>query len=306
MAKSPLDHRQLEALYWVAKLGSFASAARKLNTSQPAISQRIRDLEASLGVMLFDRSRRRAALTPKGKEAVDSAEKILSIGAELQERLSKQESLSGLLRIGVNETVALSWLPQLVELVNEKIPNLVLEVHVGLTQTLWNRYERGDLELLLVSGPIEPDGVTLESLGTTTYTWMSAPQSGLPKHRITPADFEGLPIITHGHGSTMHKDILMWFQNDTPRFRKSDVCHSLSVMAALTVSGLGISMLPPLIYQSEIESGKLIDLEPEPPLEPLEFWAVYPQRAVSPLPAIISDLARQVSTFEKVTDELNV
>ena len=71
-----MDHRQLEALYWITRLGSFAAAARKLNTSQPAISQRIRDLERSLGVPLFDRSRRRAVLTPQGHEVAAGAEQL--------------------------------------------------------------------------------------------------------------------------------------------------------------------------------------------------------------------------------------
>ncbi len=299
MARHPFDHRQLEALYWVARMGSFASAARKLNTSQPAISQRIRDLETGLGVMLFDRSRRRATLTPKGMEAVESAEKILALASDMQERLIKQETLSGLLRIGVNETVALTWLPQLVQLVNEKIPNVVLEVHVGLTQTLWNRYERGNLELLLVSGPIEPDGVVLEPLGTTSYTWMTSPRLGLPKQVITPADFKAVPIITHGPGSTMHDDILDWFQRDETLYRNGDVCHSLSAMAALTIAGLGVSMLPPIIYQGEVDDGRLIALKPEPDFPRLEFWAVYPKRAVSPLPATVSRFAKQVSTFSR-------
>ncbi len=61
------------------------------------------------------------------------------------------------------------------------------------------------------------------------------------------------------------------------------------------------SPLPPLIYHQEIEAGKLIALEPVPALEPLEFWAVYPRLAVSPLPAAVSRLARQVSTFEDRT-----
>ncbi|MEX0349622.1 MAG: LysR family transcriptional regulator [Paracoccaceae bacterium] len=299
MARHPFDFRQLEALYWVARMGSFAAAARKLNTSQPAISQRISDLETGLGVLLFDRSRRRATLTPKGLEAVEGAEELLSLSAEMHTRLAKQESLSGLLRVGVNETIALSWLPELVQEVKQRTPNVVLEVHVGLTQTLWESYERGNLELLLVSGPIEEDGIVLESLGTTSYTWMTAPRSGLQQRTILPTDFRELAIITHGPGSTMHDDILDWFQRDETLIRNSAVCHSLSAMAVLTKAGLGVSMLPPIIYQAEVDDGKLIALDPKPALPQLEFWAVYPQRVVSPLPATISRFAQQVSTFRK-------
>lgn len=299
MLTNLIDNRQLEAIYWIARLGSFASAARKLNTSQPAITKRVSDLESRLGVNLFDRSRRRAVLTPQGQEVVDTAERILSTVADLQQKLTQPEVLSGTLRIGVNETVALSWLPRLMQLVKDALPKIALEVHVGLTQELWTKYQNGNLELLLVSGPIEDERAIQESLGSTEYVWMAAPETGLTQSSLTRFDVENLPIITHGPGSTMHDDILNWLQQDAKRIQKGNVCHSLSAMAALTVAGVGLSPLPPLIFQDEIKAGRLIALDPVPAFAPVEFWAVYPNRAVSPLPAAVSRYAMEASTFDK-------
>jgi DNA-binding transcriptional LysR family regulator len=64
-----MNFRQLEALYWIVRLGSFHAAARHLKTSQPAISARIREMEQQLGVTLFDRSGRKVRPTPKGHES---------------------------------------------------------------------------------------------------------------------------------------------------------------------------------------------------------------------------------------------
>ncbi len=74
-----MEIKQLEAFYWIARLGSFAAAARKLHTTQPAISMRIRQLESDLGTQLFDTSRRTAQLTPKGRDLVDHAASMLTL-----------------------------------------------------------------------------------------------------------------------------------------------------------------------------------------------------------------------------------
>eukprot|EP01035_Chromulina_nebulosa_P046462 gene46462-62940_t len=55
-----VDFKAIETFLWVVKLGSFRGAAQKLNTTQPAISQRIAQLERDLGVRLLQRDRKRA------------------------------------------------------------------------------------------------------------------------------------------------------------------------------------------------------------------------------------------------------
>ena len=58
--------RQLEAFYWVARLGSFRAAAQRLHLTQPTITLRIKELEKKLDKLLFDRSEYRARLTRQG------------------------------------------------------------------------------------------------------------------------------------------------------------------------------------------------------------------------------------------------
>ena len=68
--------KQLEALYWAGRLGSFQAAANRLHTTQSAISKRIAELEEALGRQLFDRSRRNAQLTPAGERVSAGAEQL--------------------------------------------------------------------------------------------------------------------------------------------------------------------------------------------------------------------------------------
>jgi len=76
-----VDLRNLETFVWVAHLGGFRTAAEKLNTTQPAVSQRIAQLEDELAVKLFQREARGAKLTVKGFELLGYAERMLALRA---------------------------------------------------------------------------------------------------------------------------------------------------------------------------------------------------------------------------------
>jgi DNA-binding transcriptional LysR family regulator len=69
---------ELEAFVYIAQLGGFTEASRRLNRSQPAISRRIRELERSLGATLFERAGRGVSLTEAGKALRPYAEAALA------------------------------------------------------------------------------------------------------------------------------------------------------------------------------------------------------------------------------------
>lgn len=96
---------QIRTFLWVAKLGGFRRAAEKLHTSQPAISSRIAALERALGVSLLERGASGVQLTPKGRELLDYAEKLVQIAETARHRVGEPAAYSGVLRLGVSETI---------------------------------------------------------------------------------------------------------------------------------------------------------------------------------------------------------
>ena len=73
------DFKSLETFLWVVTLGSFRGAAQRLNTTQPAISQRIAQLERELGVKLLNRDHRVASPTTSGRQLMVYAEKLIGL-----------------------------------------------------------------------------------------------------------------------------------------------------------------------------------------------------------------------------------
>ncbi|MGO7425308.1 LysR family transcriptional regulator, partial [Rhizobium ruizarguesonis] len=78
-----VDFKALETVLWIAQLESFRAAAEKLNTTQPAISVRVAQLEEELGTQLFDRSSRTLSVTPAGRQVLTYADRLLRLRAEL-------------------------------------------------------------------------------------------------------------------------------------------------------------------------------------------------------------------------------
>ena len=105
--------RHIEAFLAVARLGHFTRAAAALHVSQSALTVQIRQLEAALGVRLFDRNNRRVALTQAGRDLVAPFERIsLDVAAVLQHARDLSAHRRGTVTVGALPSVAASVLPQ--------------------------------------------------------------------------------------------------------------------------------------------------------------------------------------------------
>ena len=130
------DFKAIETFMWVVTLGSFRGAAQKLNTTQPAISQRIAQLEREVGVKLLQRDRRMVLPTPSGRQLMVYAEKLIGLRSEMLAVIGDRSAMRGVLRLGVAETIVHTWLTQLIKSVNHAYPNLSLEIEVDITSNL--------------------------------------------------------------------------------------------------------------------------------------------------------------------------
>src|SRR4029077_9091298 len=110
-----VDFKSIETFLWVVTLGSFRGAGQRLNTTQPAISQRIAQLEREMGVKLLNRDHRVASPTPSGRQMLVYAEKLIALRAEMMTEVFDSSAVRGVLRLGVAETIVHTWLPRLVK-----------------------------------------------------------------------------------------------------------------------------------------------------------------------------------------------
>lgn len=289
--------QQIEAFFWIAKLGSFVAAAERLNITQPTVSQRIRELEADLGVSLFERVGRRARLTDQGHGLVPHAEEMLQLRQRILHRIGNPAHLTGVVRMGVAELVALTWLPQLIDRVSRLYPGVTLELDIDLTEDLWTKFDQGLLDVALLPKLRERPELETVFLGAVPFSWMASPDLNIPDRELSPAELVEWPILLLSQHSNLYGIIQSWFSDAGARLNRRALSNNLNSIANLTMRGLGISTLPPDLYRSEIAQKRLCTLRTTPPLPSVEYWAVHRLRETESLASIVTELAAECTTF---------
>ncbi|MGD9785482.1 MAG: LysR family transcriptional regulator [Hyphomicrobiaceae bacterium] len=292
-----MNLKQLETFYWAAKLGSFSSAAQRLNATQSTVSMRMMEFERDLGVELFDRSQRSARPTAKGRELMNYAEEILRLTLEMQQRVASEEATPGVLRIGVAEMVSVTWLPNLMKRIHQRFPRISVELDEALTHDLIDRLNQGSLDLILIPGKVPGYSVTPLSLGFVEFTWMASPSLGIGDQVLSPRELQAFPVIALSRESYHHTSIEDWFRSGNAHCRRIDTCKSFGVARALAIAGLGITLLPRRCYEADIEAGRLKVLRTDPAFPLVEFTATSAIESLQAAAPKVAKLAAEISDF---------
>ena len=191
------DFRNLETFYWVAQLRSFKAAAERLRTTQPAVSLRIANLEDQLGVKLLERGPRQASPTPRGLLLLDYAERFLKLRAEMTDAMAAPDALTGVVRLGVSETIVHTWLARFVERVHTTFPRVTLDIEVDVSPVLATRLTDQRLDLAFLLGEIADAGVATAPLCRYPLAFVASPTLPLAQGTLSLAEIGAWPIITY-------------------------------------------------------------------------------------------------------------
>ena len=155
-----LTLKQLRYFEAVARHGHFGRAAEASSVSQPAISVQIRELEESLGQVLFERGARQVRLTAFGETFAPRVRHILRAIDDLSDLArTSAERLVGKLRLGVIPTIGPYLLPQVLRGLARDFPEADLSIRETQTDTLIRDVQNGRLDAALLALPISEPGL---------------------------------------------------------------------------------------------------------------------------------------------------
>ena len=202
----PLNLHLLRLFATVAETGSFSRATTVLNLSQPAISQGVRDFELQLGCRLLDRSPKGVKPTREGRALMRHARSVFAAERAAEEELKSLRGLdSGSLRIGASTTIATYLLPEYLGQFHQTYPGIDLHLVSANTRDIADLMLRHEIEIALVEGPVEDDGLLSEPWQTDIMTMIAAPSHPFAREDapIDPARLaeELLVIREPGSGS---------------------------------------------------------------------------------------------------------
>jgi LysR family transcriptional regulator, hydrogen peroxide-inducible genes activator len=242
-----LNLQELRYFVAVAEHRHFGRAADTCNVSQPTLSTQLRRLEDHLGVVLFERTNKRVALTPMGKRLLIHAREALR-EAELLESTAKAagDPLVGPLKLGIIPTVATYLMPLILGPLREKCPGMAIELWEDLTAPLLGLLSTQKLDAALIATDLRP-GTDLTEITLFAEPLLAALPEAHPlaaRNRVSAKELaDDLLALPDGHCLADHALSACGKRRSRPgTFQAS----SLDTLVNLVAAGYGTTLIPAL------------------------------------------------------------
>lgn len=237
---------QIRALLAVVEHGNFSEAALQLDVTQSTISHAIATLEAELGVVLFNRGRHGAQLTPVGEEIAADAQKIKHILEHMLSAADHEKGLKGgTVRIASFRSIATHLIPEVISRLHQRHPS----VQISLLEV----DEAHQLKQALIQGQVDVcvaeilDGEEFETIHILDdeYIALLPPNSGLRDAQLSLEDLRNYPLMSSRYGSCSIRVHRYLSQLDAELEVVYRIRHDSS-MTSMVQQGLGIAIMPEL------------------------------------------------------------
>lgn len=292
MNRLKLEH--LRTFLAVAKFSSVSRAAETLHLTQPAVTSRIKALEENLGTSLFDRTAVGMNLTKRGDLLLQYAEQFQHLSELVEEHVVGATGVDRLMRLGVSETIAQSWLPDFVGALHKKFPRLKIEISVDISINLREQLLGREIDLAILLGPISDYTIDNVHLPEVPLAWYRSPKGA----RDRPVDLSSIPIATYARNTRPYRELrtelFARFGPDVSMFPSS----SLSSCFRMVEAGLAVGALPISLGAALEQEGKLVRFDPGWTPKSLSFSASYLGEPRSHLIETAAQMAHEVARMQ--------
>ena len=275
MIDRSLDLDAVDAFIRIVELGSFTRAAEAMQTTQAAVSLKLKRLEDRLGCRLVERTPRYVELSGQGaaflgraRELLQAHERALRVFAAARQRLT----------IGISDHVAGPELPALIARMNALDPQLLIEIRIGSSGDLLQSFDRRELDTVIVrfhAGRSDGEILADEKLGWfAAASWQHRADEPLPL--ATLAEPCGVRVMA---GQLLDASGVPW----TEIF----VGGGVAAVAAAVMAGLGVAALAPrMLPFGAVDVGSKLGLPDLPHLPVLLHSRVNDGRSLDALAAL--------------------
>ncbi len=254
---SSLDLESLRCFEAVARVLHFRTAAENVALSPAAVSDRVRRLEESLGVMLFERTTRRVRLTDAGQRLLPHARRLLLDAARCGAvARGDGRPVPYALTLGTRYELGLSWLQPMLRPLIERCPERTLHLYMGDTADLLDRMERGIIDACVLSaGPRRPE-IRQALLHPEHYVFV-----GVEPTTLCPDTVRQLTLVD----STADLPLFGYFLDHQAhavdwRFARHLYVGGIAAIRAAVLDGWGVAVLPRYFVEEDLKAGRLVSL----------------------------------------------
>nr|WP_295711117.1 LysR family transcriptional regulator [uncultured Halomonas sp.] len=262
------DYATLRAFVAVAKTGSVSRAAEQLHLTQPAISLKLKQLQANLGLTLFTRRPQGLALTGDGHTLLPAAEKALASAHAFEQTAGALHStLRGKLTIGTIVDPEFLRLGAFLSRLMARAPQLETELQHGMSGSVLSRIEQGELDVGFYLAP--PGLGPNKALDETHEVLAWRELTHFDYHVIAPAGWENrltnirweylatLPWIVTPHDSVHHRLLKQALVKSGATPHRVAQVDQEACMLDLVRAGVGLSLARDALAMAERQESGL-------------------------------------------------
>ncbi len=255
MNESLIDLRAWRQFVAVAEELHFGRAAQRLHMTQPPVTQAIAQLEKTLGVVLFDRTRRRVALTPAGEALLPDVRELLARAQALPARArAAAAGQVGRVRIAFVSTVGFEQLPDWVREFRVLCPEVALELVEATGDVQLEAFARGEIDagLMLHSPGAAPPGLARLAVSQEPLV-LALPQ----RHALASAEklplaevlAEPLVIFPRRIVPSLHDAVFALYHAAGRAPQLAQEAIQMQTIVNLVSGGIGVAWVPESVTQ---------------------------------------------------------
>ncbi|RRV10210.1 LysR family transcriptional regulator [Pseudomonas sp. v388] len=269
----------IDAFVEVIRCQSISHAAESLQLTQPAITRRVQNFEQALGVELFDRNTKPLRPTLIGTRVYEQCRLILREMDALRELVATDAPPTGVLRLGVPQTIGDVVLLDALKQLRVGYPELRAQVATGWGSQLVGNIERGELDAaaaLFPAGKIFPDNIVGESIGKMELLVVCAREQ-MPKRPCKLADVYHNGWVLNPDGCGFRAGLQRALSEQGLGMRVNLETFGTELQLGLVAEGVGLGLVPrPLLERSiHFEQLAVVPLKDFKPV--MDLWLIYPR-----------------------------
>ncbi len=293
-----LNYHHLRYFRIIAGENTLARAAEKLNLSAPALSIQLKQLEESLGHLLFERTRGGLVLTEAGRVALDYAETIGRAGEELMDIMQhRPHGGRQVLRVGAVATLSRNFQLQFLKPALNR-DDVEVVVRSGGMSELLPLLNSHQIDLALANNPVRRDAETHWHSHLLASQPVSLVGTAEWKRRRLkfPADFRDIPVILPSLESNTRAgfDRLLAAAGVRPKIMAE--VDDMAMLRLFAREGNALALVPPVVVRDEIDNGGLVETHRIPQLKETFYAITQSRRFPNPL---VAELVRKMVGEEK-------
>ena len=261
--------------YVVAECKNITKASEKLLISQPAVTKHIKNLEDSLGEILFIRTKRGVVLTDAGNKLYIKVRQAINLINDGELIINEDKNNhNSTIKIGISTTLAKVYLMDYIDKFHKIYPNVIFDIYTDSTYDLIKKLKVGEIDFIICKRPnLIDNDLKYEILGNTKYIFVASNKYKV-KHTLDIKKLENIPILLQREPSNSRTSVEEYFKENNIVVNPKMNIASSNLLVNFVKMNFGIGYVTKLYVEEYLKDGTLVELNIKPSTKNIDYGII--------------------------------